>query len=109
MHEIDDLLGQVQGVIAGVGIPRVGRHGHADAEVRVLQPRHVEVEDDDLQLVPKGGLGFGAGFGLLVPEVREVLAPDGLRQPNGLGVVRPAVDVDGAGVPRVGDGGGHAV
>ena len=92
-HQLGDLPGQVKGVVAGVAVPRVRGHVHADRQCRVKEPCHVEVEQDDLELVPISGLWLGSGPDLVVGEGLEVLVPDSLSQPEGLGMVGPAMNV----------------
>jgi len=79
----DDLLGNVKSVVSGGRIPVVRGHRHADAQLRIFQPSHVEIQDQYSKLVSERGLWLRPRCLI----TRKLLVPDAIAQGRDLRVI----------------------
>ena len=79
----DDLFGNVKSVVSGGRIPVVLGHRHADAQLRIFQPSHVEIQDQYSKLVSERGLWLRPRCLI----TRKVLVPDAIAKGRDLRVI----------------------
>lgn len=79
----DDLLGNVKSVVSGGRIPVVQGHRHADPQLRIFEPSHVEIQGHHSKQVSERGLWLRPRCLI----TRKLLVPDAIAYPRHLRVI----------------------